>query len=393
MLLHTPRRTSHALHDGSTTACQNTDVTTEGTHSNDMATSITPMPPDLMPIGFSSNNAQDQTAPSIKPHMQLQHLNSSPAYGLSTSAFAYEEALTNDVKQRRYSHIVPIINYAQPPLQNPQDNQNFESRPFLVFESGNDNDNDDDDDDDEDDYYDDEEEDDDLVKKDDGKMLDIPDKQPRRKSALLKISDAIGRRLSQTRLSFSSVGAFSQQQKDEESVQLTQRKNTQHDKKPRASLCFLPVARTSSDPSCGVLQVVVPPTSPLYLDPLFTPNISASSLGHHEHPAPVRKQSYDPHTLQHLQDALVNVPSVVVTGASENSLNEVAGRSSEKHSLEGATSTTSTTTTTTTSSVSNSILPTVTTTTSTTTTIATPVSSTSNSTPLSSFTAATSCDS
>lgn len=53
--------------------------------------------------------------------------------------------------------------------------------------------------------------------------------QQRRKSALLQLPQAIGRKLSQARLSFSSVGTPYRE--------------------PRASICFVPVGRTLSDPS------------------------------------------------------------------------------------------------------------------------------------------------
>lgn len=56
---------------------------------------------------------------------------------------------------------------------------------------------------------------------------------PRKGSGFLQLPAAIGRRLSQARLSFSSIG----------------RGSHGRDREPRASLCFLPVARTISDPS------------------------------------------------------------------------------------------------------------------------------------------------
>lgn len=60
-------------------------------------------------------------------------------------------------------------------------------------------------------------------------LLQQPGQQQRRKSALLQLPQAIGRKLSQARLSFSSVGTPYRE--------------------PRASICFVPVGRTLSDPS------------------------------------------------------------------------------------------------------------------------------------------------
>jgi len=67
--------------------------------------------------------------------------------------------------------------------------------------------------------------------------LDYHEEQPttpRKGSGFLQLPAAIGRRLSQARLSFSSIG---------------RRESHGRNREPRASICFVPVARAISDPS------------------------------------------------------------------------------------------------------------------------------------------------
>ena len=95
------------------------------------------------------------------------------------------------------SRMVPYVSYDGAYGQT----QLVEAQPFLIYES---------------DFQDEEEE---------------PPPE-RKKTGLLQIPQAIGRRLSQARLSFSSVGSTPRME-------------------PRASICFVPVGRTLSDPSTG----------------------------------------------------------------------------------------------------------------------------------------------
>ena len=311
MKLILPHRTSshqQVLDNVQSSQSTETQTTSSIVQSNkcNSVTTTTPIP-DIMPM-IVFDEDKNKPLQENKPHLQLQQLNSSPAYTLSTSSFAFED--TGNNKQRRYSHLVPIINYPQPNTPVDQNvnvnNQYYESRPFLLVEDGNDNEDDDDD------YFDQDE--DDGSPSNEDTQLNKTQNQPRRRSTFLKISDAIGRRLSQTRLSFSSVGAFSHQSKEEENSQMRQKKTSPQ---PRTSLCFLPVARTVSDPSCGMMQVVIPPTSPILLDqPSLNNNIPTNFFGQND-----QNRDYEQQLLM-FQQKLGNIPSVVVTGASEGSLNE-----------------------------------------------------------------------
>ncbi|ESN99544.1 hypothetical protein HELRODRAFT_192853 [Helobdella robusta] len=234
----------------------------------------------------------------------------------ATSTFGYDNSLLGfdsfsilNQAHRRYSHVLPIVSYsdaddmsltnktANNTLNTNLDstnaifspnansdafnsiavsnnslspNQVFETRPFLVFESDDDDDDnfDDNDDDESEALYNSNDNNNDgdgdaktkkKKSKKDKKMKSESQSQSRRKSALLQIPQAIGRRLSQTRFSFSSIT----NERNNES------KCNRVSRQPRASICFLPVARTVSDPSCSMLQVVVPTqsNSSVFLNP------------------------------------------------------------------------------------------------------------------------------
>ena len=258
-------------------------------------------------IFLSDNNDFDEKVDRVKVHC--------PADGggrrseMTMTGYSFEGMTANSIQhsaQRRFSHIVPIVGYDDENDKVFGQTQIIETRPFLVFES------------------DEEEEDDEEEEERKAKKAKRSGSQ-RRKSALLQIPQAIGRRLSQTRFSFSSGGS-------------TPHIRENHNRQPRASICFLPVARTVSDPSCSMLQVVMPTQSPAVgsagcVDQNFSQtsslavesseqkrvdNKSSTSICQQQEdfPSPSTLKNHQPLTM-----ATTSLPLVMISSPSEVSLN------------------------------------------------------------------------